>query len=379
MCKMRAMNTSATDILGADRLARLELPIAEARGLPSEAYTSQALFDLERERLFRRTWMGAAFAHEIPQPGDALPLTIAGVEVIVLRDREGDVRAFHNVCRHRASTVLQEPAKGLAHLRCPYHCWTYDLDGRLKATPLWDGTPKGKNYTLDPAENALVPIRCGVWHDIVFVNLTGDATPLEDYVAPLSKLWAGYDLDSPRPFEHAESTMDANWKVVKEGLLDVYHEEFVHPALSYRIDRDGTKTWEDIMVGRHHGDALRRPRRRRRPPGPVVAETSRNASGRPHADIYFPAVSVGLDQRSRQSRGADDLVRPFARGNPLAIDLVFYRRGGRIGAPPGGVPGDRRFLEGGPRGRPGRRDTRAKRPPVARSGPAGGTLLALLG
>ena len=66
--------------------------------------------------------MGAAFAHEIPQPGDALPLTIAGVEVIVLRDREGDVRAFHNVCRHRASTVLQEPAKGLAHLRCPYHC-----------------------------------------------------------------------------------------------------------------------------------------------------------------------------------------------------------------------------------------------------------------
>lgn len=94
-----------------------------------------------------------------------------------------------------------------------------------------------------------MPIRCGVWHDIVFVNLTGDATPLEDYVAPLSKLWAGYDLDSPRPFEHAESTMDANWKVVKEGLLDVYHEEFVHPALSYRIDRDGTKTWEDIMVG----------------------------------------------------------------------------------------------------------------------------------
>jgi len=240
--------TTVTDILDADQLSRLNLPVAEARGLPPEAYTCDALFDLEQERLFRRTWMGAAFVQDIPGPGDALPLTIAGVRVIVLRDREGVIRAFHNVCRHRASTVLQEPCKSLRHLQCPYHRWTYDLDGRLKATPLWDGTPKGKNYKLDPDENALVPIRCDTWENLIFVNISGDAATLDKYVEPLIDEWADYDLNAIRPFAQADSVIEANWKVVTEGALEVYHEEFVHADLIYRVN-DGEQTWDDILDG----------------------------------------------------------------------------------------------------------------------------------
>ncbi len=123
------MTRTVVEILGKEAIIKLRRPVAEARGLPGAAYTSEEFYQLEQERLFPRTWMGVAFAHEIPDPGDAIPVTVAGLPVILLRDKKGEIRAFHNVCRHRAALVLREPEKGLSNLRCPYHAWTYGLDG----------------------------------------------------------------------------------------------------------------------------------------------------------------------------------------------------------------------------------------------------------
>ena len=148
------------EILGRDAIERVRQPLERASGLPTAAYTAQEFYDLEQARLFPHTWMSIGFSHEVPEPGDAIPLRITGLPVVLLRDRGGEVRAFHNVCRHRASLVLTEPAGGLSTLQCPYHAWKYALDGRLLAAPYFDGTKTGKNSGLDFAQNGLVSVRC---------------------------------------------------------------------------------------------------------------------------------------------------------------------------------------------------------------------------
>ncbi len=285
------------DILDAETLARLDLPIRDARGLPPMAYTSGDFFRRETDRLFRGGWMGVAFSHDIPGPGDALPLSVAGVELLLVRDQQRKVRAFHNVCRHRGSTVLQEPARGLSVLRCPYHCWSYGLDGRLRAAPMWEGPGRGRLGSLDAAENALAPIRCGEWQDLIFVNIADNAPPLDRFVAPLDARWQRFDLGALQPFTHAERVVDANWKVVLEGFLEVYHENCLHRSLSYRVAPDGRPTWTDIMEGDVMGFAGVLPAAEAEDAAPALARVP----GMPPADpvpvdivLLFPSTSVAV-------------------------------------------------------------------------------------
>jgi choline monooxygenase len=164
---------SFDEILGKDAITNLQKPIETAKGLPAAAYTSQEFFDLEQERLSPRTWMGVAFAEDVASAGDAIPVTVTvtGRPLIIVRDKKGVVRAFHNVCRHRATIVLLKPEKGLSNLSCSYHAWAWDLEGNLRATPYFDGTPNSKNFSVGKEENGLVPVRCGVYGGVVFVNL----------------------------------------------------------------------------------------------------------------------------------------------------------------------------------------------------------------
>jgi choline monooxygenase len=274
-------------------LSQLSRPLVEARGLPAEAYTSEAVFQHETDRLFRKGWLSVAFNHDVPKAGDALPLTVAGVELIILRDRDGNVRAFHNVCRHRASTILQEPARGLSVLRCPYHAWTYELDGQFRGAPFFDGTgsgrPRGKG-------TGLAEISCGVWQDLIFVNLTGDAPPLDDYVAPLAKRWQRYDLDAFEVHAHGERVIEANWKVVMEGLLEVYHEAFVHDALGVRVGPDGKPTWRDVMAGDVMGFEGILPDDDDSAVSPLPRVPGMPETGPASSDIFllFPATSINV-------------------------------------------------------------------------------------
>jgi choline monooxygenase len=114
------MTRSFDEILGKDSIANLQKPIETARGLLA-AYTSQEFFDLEQERLFPRTWIGVAFAEDVANPGDAILVTVTGLPLITVHDKKGVVRAFHNVCRHRATIIPEKPEKEFSNLSRPYH------------------------------------------------------------------------------------------------------------------------------------------------------------------------------------------------------------------------------------------------------------------
>ena len=188
--------------------------VAEARGLPAAAYTSEAFPRFERSQLFPRTWTRIAFAHEIPNPGDAMPVEAAGVPLILVRDQTGQIRALHNVCRHRASLVLLQRANALNALQCPYHAWTYGLDGRLQATPFFDGTKNATPSGLDKEHNELVPVACNTWNDGIFVNLSGAGPAFADHVGPLDQLFADFGLSKLRAGAQFVREFEANWKLV---------------------------------------------------------------------------------------------------------------------------------------------------------------------
>lgn len=241
---------SVTSLLGPEAIERLHQPIENARALGSAAYASEAYFRLEQEKLFGRQWTGVAFGHQIPNPGDALPVTVAGgIPAIVLRDRDGEVRAFHNVCRHRGAVILTEPCQGRPTLRCPYHGWAYALDGALKATPLWDGKRVADPGSLDRSSRGLVPIRCAVWADVVFVDLSGEAPPIETVTAPFARLWAPYEMERFRLAHYETGEIPANWKLAMEAAVENYHEEFVHQELPARVDANGAKTFTEVTDG----------------------------------------------------------------------------------------------------------------------------------
>lgn len=232
------MVRTAEAIIGAANIEALRRPIDEARGLPGAAYTSQAFFDLEQERMFRRTWMCVGFESDIPNPGDAMPIVVGGLPLILVRTQTGEVKAFHNVCRHRAALVLTEPCNNLSQLQCPYHAWTWDLEGKLKATPYFDGTRGGdQKGRFDKDIYGLAPVRCGVWHHWIFVNLAGNAPDLEAHVRPMADLLDGQDLDACRVGLRDDWEFQANWKFQNDNW-ETYHHIWVHKGIFNKMSND---------------------------------------------------------------------------------------------------------------------------------------------
>ena len=224
------MSTSLQSILGVGTLAAFESPAPVARGLPGAAYTSEAFFALENERIFSASWVFAGFAHEMSRAGDVMPVTVAGRPVLLVRDAGQRVRAFHNVCRHRCLKLVDKAGNVGRAIRCPYHSWTYGLDGGLRMAPYFGGRdPRAVPDGFDHAQHGLVPVKVATWHDWIFVNLNGTAAPLEEFVAPLRSWLEGIDLSRI----HHLATIDfgvvaANWKLLVENFIEPYHVQFVH-------------------------------------------------------------------------------------------------------------------------------------------------------
>ena len=193
------MNSSLESILGAETLAAFETPGAVAQGLPAAAYTSEAFFALENERIFGGSWVFAGLAHELESPGDVVPVTVAGKPVLLVRDADGEVRAFYNVCRHRCLKLVDRPGNAGPTIQCPYHSWSYRLDGALHLTPYFGGhEPRAVPDGFDRAQHGLIPVGVATWHDWIFVNLSGDAPPIEEFVAPLQSWIGGFDFTRMR-------------------------------------------------------------------------------------------------------------------------------------------------------------------------------------
>ena len=218
------------------------LPALETyqRGLPADAYTKFDYWERERQTVFSHYWVCVGLASDVPNPGDVYPTEVAGSPIVLVRDRNpspssaiSPLRAFHNICRHRGLQLVDSPCNVSGNLRCPYHSWTYRLDGSLKHTPHFGGYYQDSHSGFDRDRNGLIPIRCEQWLDLVFVNLSGDAPPLSDYLQPVSERWSVYDLSLLRR-ESREITLqcNANWKLATENFSESYHLIWVHPSLN---------------------------------------------------------------------------------------------------------------------------------------------------
>jgi Rieske 2Fe-2S family protein len=205
--------------------------VDEATLLPPRVFHDPDVFEFERSRWFARTWLCVGRAEDVGQAGTYFVADVAGESVVVLRNRSGQVRGFHNVCRHRGSTLL-DPASAdvpgrVVRIQCPYHAWIYDLDGSLLRAPHTD-----ELIDFDRAEYGLSTIRVGEWQGFIFVNLDPAAPALLDYLADLPAAVAPYPVAGLRRARRIEYEVGANWKVIGENYSECYHCPGVHPQLN---------------------------------------------------------------------------------------------------------------------------------------------------
>lgn len=202
-------------------LAPAESPLA----LPYRAYWDPQLLDVEISELFERDWILACREQEIPNPGDYRAITIAGEPVVVVRDKDKTLRAMSNVCRHRGTRIV-EGFGSTQRLECPYHAWTYSLEGKLV------GTPYHGNIAIDRERNCLPTYQVDTWGGLVFVSLAADAEPLAERLRGLEALTERYVADRYVPLfrrRGVDFEIEANWKQVFENAMESYHLFKVHP------------------------------------------------------------------------------------------------------------------------------------------------------
>ena len=202
-----------------------------ARTMPREYYASPEVFAREREQVFARQWICVGRALDFASPGSYRLADIAGESLIIVRDRAGDIRAHYNVCRHRGTRLCAEPAGTLSEtIQCPYHAWTYRLDGRLIGAPHMAGTP---HFSVEdyPLHSAAV----GHWEAFVFVNLGANPEPIEQAFAPLQERFARFNLPRLTTVRRIEYPVRANWKLILQNYSECLHCPTIHPELTTKL------------------------------------------------------------------------------------------------------------------------------------------------
>jgi choline monooxygenase len=230
-------------------------PVSLAATLLPDAYTSEEFFALERERVFGQGWVAVGCSAQLREPGDVLVAEVAGRSIFVVRKKDGTLRAFYNVCRHRGTQLLASgECRVKRFIRCPYHSWAYDYDGRCIGTPMFTGSdiPTDQQAAFDMqgvaafdrADYGLLPVAVDAWGPLLFVNLEPDPAPLSDHLGDLPARTAGYRLDEWEIARTAEYEIAANYKLVAENFMEYYHLPWVHPGLVKVSPIDAHHRWQ---------------------------------------------------------------------------------------------------------------------------------------
>ena len=226
-------------IIDRKKLEVVNKPITESHGLPNECYISEDYTKIERKKLFEDKWIVVGTASSIPKKGDAKPFNFLDLPIIILRDKKNKIRVFHNVCSHRGYKILQKSCNIKNAIRCPYHSWTYNTDGKLIATPHIGGMNKHSTKDFDKSASSLKEIRSAVWLDLIMINISNNEIKFEKYIKPLSDRWSKFWSEKDRKlishsndFGYFQLRANCNWKFAIENYCESYHLPWVHPNLN---------------------------------------------------------------------------------------------------------------------------------------------------
>jgi len=205
-----------------------------ANGLANAHYIDPQVFAEESEAVLKATWAGLAVGADVPNPGNAKPISFLGIPLLLLRDQDGDLRVFENICRHRGMQLVSEAKTIEGAIRCPYHSWCYSTKGMLVSTPHVGGAGHNTHPSIVKEDLGLNEVRSHVWRDVVFINISGTAPKFTDVHADLITRWTEFDC----PIFHGgdDSKFDleltANYKLAVENYCESYHLPWVHPGLN---------------------------------------------------------------------------------------------------------------------------------------------------
>ena len=243
-----------------DDLDAVRRPVSLANGLPNAHYIDPNMFYEERDALLFSQWAGLAVAADVPEAGDAVPIDFLGMPLLLVRDRENQVRVFQNTCRHRGMILVEEPRKIEGAIRCPYHSWCYATNGRLVSTPHVGGPGQNTHPDIKRSELGLTEIRSHIWRDVIWVNINGNAPEFDVAMADIIERWAEFD----KPLYHGgadskfQLQVNTNWKLAIENYCESYHLPWVHPGLNsysrledhYNIESYGNYSGQGSLVYR---------------------------------------------------------------------------------------------------------------------------------
>lgn len=215
------MRPSTQDILNS-LAENAKVDFTDSRALPPAIYHDPGIRDLEKNRIFQKEWICLGRLAEIPDAGDYICRDIVDSPVFAVRQRDQSVKAFANVCVHRSARLLASDGH-VARISCPYHSWTYELDGQLIGAPFMKQTPG-----FDVRSHRLKELRCDTWEGFVYISLDSAAISISERLKPLSEKIAGYRIADYVPVFVQEDTWGTNWKCLVENYMDAYHVHKVH-------------------------------------------------------------------------------------------------------------------------------------------------------
>ena len=204
---------------------RVRRPVMEAHHLPPWCYTSEAFYQREVDSIFLQEWNLLGREDRLTVPGDYFTANLAGVPLFVIRNRDGELRAFANTCTHRGSRLLQDDGRCRSVVQCPYHAWAFDFDGALVATP---GMEQAKGF--EPGRYGLRAIKLEIWDGFVFINFDPESRPLLEYLGALPDSLRSYDFADMVTVRRKEYDLACNWKLFIENAMEEYHTPTVHKA-----------------------------------------------------------------------------------------------------------------------------------------------------
>jgi Rieske 2Fe-2S family protein len=277
-------------------LATIRVPLEEATTLPARFYLDPGIHQAEVETIFTRMWLCVGREEDVERPGDFLVRDVGNDSVLVVRDDRGVLRAFHNVCRHRGSRLVTEPAgRGLKNLLCPYHAWTYELDGSLRHAPHMEEARQ-----FEAKRFGLNPVRIGAWDGFVFICLSATEPSLEEFLGAMTTRFAAYGMAGLKRGRRITYTVDSNWKMLAENYSECYHCALIHPELnkvSHYLSGGSVDLVNDAAVGgwmelrRDDYQTMSISGHTARPPFPGISDEDHR---RIHYYIVYPNLLLSL-------------------------------------------------------------------------------------